>query len=84
MKRDAGGAEGRRKVTRDWREIGARSREIGARSRRRRGGDCGPAGAVADAPGAQLGVVAAEGLDEVATLRAAQLELEALTLRVPG
>ena len=32
VKRDAGGAEGRRKVTRDWREIGARSREIGARS----------------------------------------------------
>jgi len=38
---------------------------------------------VADAAGAQLGVVTAEGLDQVAALPVAQLELKALTLSVP-
>ena len=38
---------------------------------------------VADAAGAQLGVVTAEGLDQVAALPVAQLELKALALSVP-
>ena len=38
---------------------------------------------VADAAGAQLGVITAEGLDQVAALPVAELELEALTLSVP-